>query len=230
MLERSSPWLAGLALFLAAASATAAQTVPSPYRFIEPGQEAGLFAGFHNPGRGRFDLNPGGGVLFGARYAIEATGPLAVEGVGSYMRGTRRVVDPTLPESQWVIGEAPEEIFFLDLRLRMSITGRRTWHGFTPHLLAGIGVAIGTRTAGLFDAQLRPQDRFSFGNKFTPLVGGGMRYYIGESWMLRADGVLNLYRIDTPDAFLDADLGLEGAPEREWIGEKGLSMGLSYIF
>jgi opacity protein-like surface antigen len=229
MLRRSNPWLAGLALVLAASPA-AAQTVQSPYRFIEAGQEMGLFAGFHDPGRGQFDLNPGGGLLVGARYAIEAVGPIAVEGVGSYMRGTRRVVDPRLPESERVIGESPEELFFLDVRLRMSMTGRRTWHGFTPHILVGIGLAVTTRTAGPFDALLRPQDRFSFGTKFTPSIGGGVRYYVNDGWMLRADGVLNLYRIDTPTGFFDSGFGFEGLPEREWIGEKGLSLGLSYVF
>jgi len=230
MQERSSLWLAGLALLCVVPTTATAQTVPSPYRFIETSQEVGVFTGFHSPGSGQFGLSQGGGAVVGARYGVEATGPLAIEGVATYTKGNRRVVAPTLPESQSVLGEVPEEVFFLDLRLRMSLTGRRTWHGLTPHILFGVGLALGMRGTQSLDAQLPPEDRFLFGTKFTPSLGGGVRYHVGGPWTLRADGVLNLYRIANPSGFRDPDRGFEGVSEREWVNDKGLSLGLSYLF
>ena len=46
------------------------QRVPSPYRFVDTGQEAELAIGFVSPGRGRFGYGPGPGSSFGARYGL----------------------------------------------------------------------------------------------------------------------------------------------------------------
>jgi len=230
MLERSIRWLAGTILFFSVSPALEAQTVSSPYRYLEESQAVGIFVGYHDAGRGRFGFGPGGGPSFGARYAIEATGPVAVEAVGTFVSSSRRVIDPTLAESTWDLGEVPSEIFFLDLRLRMSLTGRRTWHGLAPHILVGVGLATAIQGLQPLDTELDQGDEFLFGNKFTPSTGAGVRYQVKERWSLRADGTLTLYRIDTPDGFREAERGFEGVEEREWIGAAGLSVGLSYHF
>ena len=230
MLQRSIRWLAGVALFFSMSPTLAAQTVASPYRYLEEGQAVGIFVGYHDPGRARFGFGPGGGPSFGARYAVEATGPLAVEGVATFVSSSRRVIDPTLAESDWVLGEVPAELFFLDLRLRMSLTGRRTWHGLAPHILVGGGLGVSVQGLQPLDGELEPGDRFLFGNKFTPMAGAGVRYHVRERWSVRVDGTLTLYRIDTPEGFRDPVRGFEGVEEREWISNPGLSLGLSYHF
>lgn len=52
------------------ASTSAAQTIPSPFEYLESKQEAGIFAGTMNVGSGRFGYAPEGGSIVGARYGV----------------------------------------------------------------------------------------------------------------------------------------------------------------
>ena len=56
-----------------------AQTIPSPYRFVDTRQEVGLFAGSSSVSKGRFGFGPGGGLGAGARWGIDLSGPLGFE-------------------------------------------------------------------------------------------------------------------------------------------------------
>ena len=95
-----------LALTTAVPRVAAAQTIPSPYAFVEQRQEVGVFAGWVNAGSGRFGYGPKEGLALGLRYGIDLSGPLSFEGSVGVMDGTRDVVTPTLPEGQGAIGEA----------------------------------------------------------------------------------------------------------------------------
>src|SRR5687768_1791593 len=117
-----------------------AQTIPSPYRFWETRQEAGPFGGWIAPGTGRFGCGPEPGPIVGARYGLDFPGPLSVEGVVNWMPTTRDVVDPRRQEGQRVIGSADANLLGVDARLKLSLTGQRTWHGFNPFVLTGIGL------------------------------------------------------------------------------------------
>lgn len=224
------PWLYGAALLLAVPFPTAAQEVPSAYRFVEKGQEADLFVGFHNPDRGRFGFGPGSGMLFGGRYALELSGPLGLEAVLSYLDGTRHIVDPARPAGDRIVGEAPSDLLVIDARLRMSLTGRRTWHHITPYVFGGGGLAFGMFSTTAADTMLAAADRFDFGTGFQASLGGGIRYVLGERWALRGDALLTLYKIDVPAGYRDPERGFEAVPRSEWTSGAGLSFGLSYLF
>ena len=79
-------------LALADAPAASAQTIPSPFTFIERKQEAGLATGYTSAETGRFGLGPSGGLLLGGRYAVELSGPLSLEGHVGVISGTRDIV------------------------------------------------------------------------------------------------------------------------------------------
>ncbi|MGW8266266.1 MAG: hypothetical protein ACWGSQ_07855, partial [Longimicrobiales bacterium] len=68
------------------------QTIPSPYRFLDSRQEAGLFAGYMSPGTGRFGFGPGPGPAWGARYGINLYGHFGLEGVVTHLPTTRDIV------------------------------------------------------------------------------------------------------------------------------------------
>lgn len=232
-----TPWSTGLAVLstglsvlLLAPSAAGAQSIPSPYRFVEPGQEANAFTGLFQGDRGRFGFGPGRGLLYGLRYSVHLTNTLALEALGTYIDATRDIVNPALEEGSRVIGEAPADLFFADARLRWSLTGRRTWHGIMPYVFTGGAVGFGMSGITEVDRQLEAPDRYEFGTELGATLGAGFRVHLGDRWALRADGALLLYKIDVPRGYRDPEREFTAVPESEWTNNTGLTLGLSYLF
>jgi len=216
-----------LACFVAVGPA-AAQTIPSPYAFVEERQEVGVFAGVANAGTGRFGFGPKGGLTYGVRYAVDLAGPLSLEGAVSFVDGTRDVVSPARPEGDRVIGEAEVLLTTIDVRLRLSATGARTWHGLTPFLLFGAGVAFDPAKASISEALLDPDELFDFGTKFTAMAGPGIRWSITRHLAVRSDLGLQLYQLKTPSGYGDPTLNLGPVAEGEWVSS--LSYSASLLF
>ncbi len=206
------------------------QDIPSPYRFIENRQEAGPFVGYLSPGTGRFGFGPGPGVYFGARYGLRASGPLGFEAVVGYLPTTRDLVDPTRAPGSRVVGKVDANIVTMDLQMRFSLTGDRTWHGLAPFLLAGGGGAFDVAGDSSAETLLLEQDRFRFKKTWLALLGGGLRWVPSERLSVRTDASLNLWRLTTPPGFRDPDLGLTGVGEKEWVSGPSISLGLAFLF
>ncbi len=207
-----------------------AQTIPSPYRYIETGQEAGIFIGYLGMGRGQLDLGPGDGPLLGARYGVEVGGPFSIEGVASYFPATRYVMDPRRVEGDRMVGEAQTHMVMADARIKFSLLGRRLWNGVGPYVLAGAGLAFDAAGEQPEEEDLLPDDRFGFGWKFLGLLGAGGRWLPSDRWAFRGDFTLNLWKIDTPDGYFEEDRGLESAPEGEWVSGIGFALGVAFRF
>ena len=228
-------WTRRAGLVLAAAlllepAAAAAQSVPSPFRRIETGQEAGLFAGVVNAGTGRFGYGPGSGFVTGARYGVELSGPISLEGVVSALSMTRDVIDPELAEGARVAGEADALLVKTDLRFKFSLTGRRTWHGFSPHLLVGGGFVLDVASDQEADQRILEQDRFDFGNKFTATAGTGLRFLPAERLMFRTDLVVDLWQLETPSGFAEVNRGFENVEDSEWANAFQITFGAAIRF
>jgi hypothetical protein len=205
-----------------------AQTIPSPYSFIEERQEAGLFAGWAHAGTGRFGYGPKGGPLYGLRYAVDLAGPLSLEGSASIIDGTRDVVSPTRPEGDRVIGEAESLVTTIDARLRLQATGARTWHGLSPFLLFGAGVAFDLADRSITEAILDPDELFTFGTKFTAMAGPGVRWSVTRHLAVRGDLSLQLWQLKTPSGFGDPALGFQNVAESEWVSSVSFSASLLF--
>lgn len=207
-----------------------AQTIPSPYRFVEPGQEAGAFVGYLDMGRGRFDLGPEPGILLGGRYGIRVSGAFAIEGTVWYVPTSRDVVDPRRTEGDRVIEEADASILSADARLRFSITGQRTWHDLAPHLLVGFGFATDLdEDPEIEDDDRVANERFDFGTPITGLLGGGVRWIPGDRFLIRGDATLTLWKLEIPAGFRTLDPE-SAVPEDEWVSGLNFSVGVSFIF
>lgn len=180
--------------------------------------------------RGSLDLGPQLEWFAGARYAIEASGPLFFEGLAGYAPGTRRVVDPRRQEGDRTIGDAEVRMLMASARLGFSLTGRRTWRGLSPFLFAAVGVASDIADAGELDETLDEADRFSFGTAFTASSGTGLRVALGSRLMLRVDGELLFWRISTPAGFHEEGKFENDVEDREWVYGYGLSAGISLRF
>lgn len=240
MTIRSTVYAAGplLAAVATLASPAGAQTVPSPYRFIEGRQEVSFISGYMPADPGLYDLGPRSGPVFGARYTIEAVGPIFFEGLLSYLPTNRAVIDPRRARDDWSIGETDVHLVMLDARFDFSLTGRRTWHRISPHLFLGGGLAVDLAAEGESEQELLPEDLFDFGTAFTANAGTGFRASLTSKLMLRADASMTLWRINTPGGFQDPNKrpptegGQEGErlQQRQWVAGTGLTLSLGWRF
>ena len=207
-----------------------AQTIPSPYRFVDTRQEAGLFVGPIQASTGRFGFGPQSAVGFGARYGVDVSGPFGLEAAVTYLPTTRDLIDPRRAEGDRIRGEADVELLMIEARLRFSLTGRRTWNGLSPFVFAGAGggfdLASGPEAAEL----LREEDQFDVGFSLLGTLGGGVRWMIGESFLLRGDAQLTLWQLETPDGYEDNSLQLEAVQQVEWANNTAFTLGLAYRF
>jgi hypothetical protein len=206
-----------------------AQSIPSPYRFVEAGQEGGLFAGWFAPGTGQFDLGPEAGPIVGGRYAIRVGGPISLEGTATVMPTTRAVIDPAREEGQRRIDEADALMASLDARLKFSVVGQRTWNDLAPYVTAGAGFVFDAGGDQPEDRQLAVDDRFEFGASFLGVLGAGTRWLPSESFALRADVDLRIWQLETPRGFRFEDR-FPDAPQEEWVSGLSFSVGASYLF
>jgi len=208
----------------------AGQTVPSVYQFIETKQEAGAFIGTLTAGSGRFGFGPKGGLLLGGRYAIEISGPFSVEGVVGYSPGTRDLIDPSRAEGDRVVGEVDALITTLDVRLKFSLTGDRTWHGLSPFIVTGGGIAFDMAGEDEAEEILLQDDRFKFGTSFMGVLGAGIRFFPSERFMIRSDMGLTLYQLETPRGYQSPGRDFEGVGTSEWTSGVYLTLGAAWRF
>lgn len=212
------------------ASAAAAQVIPSPYRFIETRQELGGFAGYFRVDAGAFEFGPDGGPQVGVRYGIRVNGPIAFEGLASFVAGQRAVIDPNRAEGGRQVGEADAQIGLLEAALQFNIVGERTWRGLGPYALAGGGVAFDLAGRQEIDNVIEADDRFEFGTTFLGHLGGGLRWIPGEHWVLRGDARFTLWQLGTPEGYLRSDRDLGKVEESEWVSGLALTVGVAYRF
>lgn len=227
----------GVALVPIGGDFAAAQTIPSPYRFIDTRQAASLVGGYMSLATGSLDLGPGSGTFVGGRYSLEVGGPVFLEGLLSYLPTVRSVIDPRRQLGDRSIGEADVHLIMLDARLSFSLTGRRTWNRLAPHLFVGAGVAHDAGRGNAVEEVLLPEDVFRFGTAFTANAGTGARFLLGSRFMLRTDASLKLWQLGTPTGFDgpakrpgDEEDPLHAPEENEWVGGYGLTVSLAWRF
>lgn len=214
-----------------AATPAKAQTIDSPYRFIEGRHEVGVFVS-HVPGnRGTMELGPGGGLLTGARYGIDLGGPFTLEFTGFLLPTDRRVRTPNAQGT--AIEDVDEANAFLggiDGRLRFTLTGPRTWYRLAPHVVAGGGVI------GNFSGRIEAEEEFpsevraSFGPSFLGVLGAGTRYFLSENLALRVESTALFWKVGTPDAFLSLQESAGPIVTQQWPAVATWSAGLSWRF
>jgi hypothetical protein len=225
--------LALVALTAAAlASPAGAQVVPSPYDFIETSHDTGGTVGYIFENRGDLDMGPGGGASFGVRYSIKLGGPFALEGNAFLLPTDRNVYEatPTEDDAFTLVGNTSSLVGGLDARLRLTLTGPRTWNGLAPYVALGGGVADDLRGRSEMDELLTVGERFNFGPSFLGVLAGGTRWLPTENTTVRAEGLLNLWRLGAPAEFTRVQLEERRVADREWAGVWGVVVGFSYRF
>jgi hypothetical protein len=217
-------------LLLAAAGSASAQGIQTPYRFYDETQAIGVGLAYIDTDRGTVGLGPESGLAFGGRYHIRLSGPFFVEAEALYFPSTRAVLDSTVVDSAFQqIGEADIAIGLVQASLRFQLTGQRTWHGILPFVLLGAGVAIQAKDDDEANEAVPAEARFDFGTTFAGQVGAGIELFPVERLALRVDVRSILWRLDTPQALLEHDLG-RTMPEDEWTNNLTASVGITIHF
>lgn len=229
-----SKWVSRALLVLLAlhAAPIAAQRLDSPYRFLDHGQQAGVFASYLLPSEGRLGVGPQSSPGVGLRYGIAVSGPFSVEVEALFSSMTRSVVDTsfTTPDSARVVrGEGDFALLAAMGSVRLSLTGNRTWNGLQPFALFGAGVVSNLAGDSPADTLVAEDARFTFGTSFAGQLGAGAEYFFSQRWSARFDARTALWKLKNPVAFR---LGERGrlVPADEWEGNSIFSAGLSLHF
>lgn len=206
----------------------AAQSIPSPYEYVETRHSVSVYGGYLQTDPGRLDLGPQPAPLFGARYGIHLTGPLLGEVDLGLVPTTRTIYRRTSnqPNPPLVgIGEAEVMTFLAEAGLVFQITGARTWRGLAPYLSLGGGLATGINQGDDDEGGLSEDQLYRFGPAFAAAAGVGTNFFVSERISIRLDFRDHFWRLNYP-------VGLTGTPEREsqWRHNFGLTLGSAIHF
>lgn len=208
-----------------------AQTISSPYRFIEPRHGVTGFVGFVAENRGELRLGPGGGPAFGGRYGFELTGPIAVEVAGFLLLTDREVHDPRGgTDAVELLGTTDATVAGLDGRIRFNVTGPRTWHGLAPFLQVGGGVVQDLTGRSELESALGAGQRYRFGPSATALLGAGTRWIPTDRFHVRLDATFNVWKVTTPSAFIPTNPDATPVRRDEWTRTGMVLLGVAIPF
>ncbi len=220
-------------VFIAVARASATQNIPSPYAFIEHSQTWAVSYGTSSLNPGQLGLGPQDADAYGGRYAVAFGGALSLDVDGTLFLSTRDVLDVSRPVEDRSIGNTDFNILLFDVPLRLNLTGQRAWHRLQPFIEFGGGIGFATFTSRVLelDSEMPALEWYHFGNRFTGTVGGGVNVHVSDKISLRADGVMNLWKISTPTGWLTIAADPRGLnPESEWVSIKTIRVGVAWRF
>lgn len=219
-----------LAASLFAPLSSYAQTIPSPYRYIDTRQGIGLVFGRASVSQGRFGYGPSGGTVVGVRWGIDFSGPLGLEALVTGIRGDRNIIDPAHAEGHRAVATTTTTVGTVEGRLRFSLTGDRTWHRLAPFAVMGGGVAFNASGTQAADSLVTAADRFKFSTSFIGTMGGGVRWMVTHRVALRGDAIFSLWKLKTPPGYTDPALGFISVAKSEWASGFHLTFSTVYRF
>ncbi|HEX2168350.1 MAG TPA: outer membrane beta-barrel protein [Longimicrobiales bacterium] len=223
-------WTA-VAVFALAAPASA-QSVDSPYRFLDHSQFGSLWGGYVAASDGTIDNGPESAPIFGASWALRVSGPFAINVEAGYMPTTRVIRDTVFDETESVyepLGETDFGLLTVMGNLRLNLPGARTWHGLQPFAIVGAGLALDVAGGSEIEAELPANARFDFGTSFAGQLGAGVDWFPTSRVSIRVDARDMFWKLPVPEAFLLTENGAR-LSRSEWEQNFALAAGLSIHF
>jgi len=217
------------AAILASATALQAQTIPSPFRYIETSQSAGLWAGYLNTDTGNDGIGPQPAPFLGTRYTIRLAGPLSGFAGVSMIPTSRTIFERVTVAADSIIldpiGEADLLLLMGEGGLRFNVTGARTWNGLAPYTGLSVGFVGNVLGRPAIEEELEAAQRVSFGPAFALGLSAGTDWFLSERLSLRAEASNRLWRLTTPE-------GLTRTQNRQtqWTNNLGLTIGAGLHF
>lgn len=228
-----------LALAAAWAAPVEAQTIPSPYRFIEKGQAVEPWVGylFTDPtvalnADSVGEFGPQSAPIIGARYRGRLTGPLTGEVIVGFSPSERKVIDPVFNDDSTVVRARPTgetaslPLLVVEAGMRLQLTGARTWRGFAPYVGGSGGVV--TWLKGHTSAELNQfeNEQFDFGPGFALGLRAGTDWFVSPRVAVNAEVSDRLWKLSTPLAYRIGNDPVES----EWTHNLGVSVGAAVHF
>jgi hypothetical protein len=233
-------------LLLSALAATAlpgvasAQTISSPYRFVEKKKDLGVFAGYMFAQSGQANIGPKAGPLAGAHFSIRISDPIQIGTYLAYFPTRRDVMDPSAEGGLQKIGSTDFNMLLLTGQLQLFLTGTRKWHNLIPYVFGGLGAAfdvtglpscLGTDPNKPADCRLQPRERFAFGTSFMGQIGIGLIWLPGQRIGFRFTADDSIWRLSTPDGYYDETSTVRPIPPaKNWTNNIQLTLGVYYWF
>lgn len=210
-------------------AALGAQTIPSPYRYVERAQSLSVFAGYLNIEPGTFSIQPRSGPQIGLRYDGRFAGPAAGElevsfvPTGRTVYGRTNVTDPNAPLAQ--IADVDAYLVTAEAGLRLSVTGPRTWHGLQPSVgvLAGLVADLAGRDAA--ETDLPANQLVRLGPAFAVGSSVGIDWFPTERLSVRLLAKDHLWRRSIPEG-----LAVTASAPKEWTHNLGVTLGAALHF
>jgi hypothetical protein len=238
MTRLSRTLLPALALVLGARAA-AAQTITSPYDYVEKAQAVRFWGGylFTGPSLSLSDstsaeLGPRSAPMFGAQYQVRFSGPLSVALAVGYAPSERKVFTAEALRDSTEIRPidtgrmAKSPVAMAEASLLFHLTGPRTWHGIAPFLLASGGVAAEVGGRDDTEDDVPATKRYDFGPSFAVGAGVGTDWFATQRLSLRLELHGRLWRLSAPEGFIPStDQSIS-----EWANASGVTVGAAYHF
>lgn len=218
-----------------------AQNITSPYDFVDRSHSVYLFGSAVLTDRGTLDTGPGSSYALGLEYSYRISGPFNIAARVAYVPTDRRVYNDTSTVADSLalqedvtfgldqVGTADVSVLLLDASLRFDLTGPRTWYGFQPYALLGVGGLLVTSQGTDGEDQI-PPDEATFvrmRDGFTGHVGAGVEFYVSQNLTVRADARDLLWKIHLPVGFQQSGRVID---REQWVQTAHLSLGLSFRF
>lgn len=213
------------AALTAPAGALTAQSIPSPYRYLEEGQAVTLYGGYLDTDTGERDLGPQSAPLVGARYNIRFAGPVSGELGASFLPSRRsvRVRSATGDSTLSTLGEVDAPLILAEAGLRFQVTGPRSWRGLAPFVSATGGLISDLAGTSSLEEEVPEDQRVDFGPAFAVGLSAGTDWYLTRRLSVQVAGRGYLWRFGTPTGFT-------GREENDWLRGLGGTAGVAFHF
>jgi hypothetical protein len=228
-----------MAALLLGAAGAAAQTIPSPYQYIEKTRSINFYGGYLHtdpdvalPDSQHAELGHQSAPLFGVRASMRIGGPLSIEGNVGYSPTKRRLYNAIVSTDSSAVtvnptgDEVSDPLLLADFAMRFHLTGDRAYRGFAPFVLASGGTVISL--GGTTDAEedIPEHRRLDFGPSFAVGTAAGVDFFPSQRLTLRAEASYRLWKLETPVGLLPAGAGRQSG----WSANTGVSLGAAFHF
>lgn len=166
----------------------------SPYEDLEYSQELTPLFGWLRARHDPAGVAPKSAPVFGVRYELSLTGPLALTADLVHSTASRDVIEPTHVAAKRAEGTQGAGVTAVDVGFAMNLTGRKSWHALVPQVRAGLG----------FVSSPAKDDSsgFAFGTPFAFSLGGGLKFVpVGGRLQFRADVTDRIFKLSYPDSY-----------------------------
>lgn len=232
--------IAALGAILAVAGSAAAQSIRSPYEFVERSQSLRAYATYVVTDRGTIGIGPHSAPAIGFGYGIRVSGPFGFDSRVALMPTSRTVftVDPDADPEEVrrdpmvgldELGTADVSLLLADASLRFDVTGPRTWNNLQPYAIIGVGAVFRAASDHSAEEDL-PEDadlRVRFNNGVTGHFGAGVEWYATQRFTIRLDARNLLWRLHVPTGFITNARVID---DREWVQTGHFSVGAAFRF